>query len=491
MNRIDVASADALIVAATADGATDVSTAIQTALDAIPSTGGKVWFPPNGTYVAANLTPKAKTTLIVPPGATLKLKDSAGNVPLISSSSGRDHIRITGGGILDGNKANNETNTSGVVQIAGDYTDVSGMVIQNGSYGVRSSGGDYASIVGNVIAGHSQMGIIVGKDGAVSNYWLIAHNTVTHGGAYAAIRGDGLTGSRPQSSRIIGNDVEMTATGAGNIGIEIWGFCERFVVSQNTIRGGYTGISFDNSPSGVIQGNSIYNISSCGIELATASINCAVIGNTIDVNGNLGAIGIGCSNTGNAKSVISENSIYRFSGKGIHILSGADYALSGNSFFDGADCCIYLQNSNRVSVRGGVASGITGNKQFVVSDQTSDFSVMGANVYALTTFVLLYAPSSALDNVLISNNQLLTVTNAISSSVFGGGSLGSNIVMVKTGLIDYLDYAANITERWGTGSPESVVSAGVGSIFHRTDGGAGTCLYIKESGTGNTGWIGK
>ncbi len=41
----------------------------------------------------------------------------------------------------------------------------------------------------------------------------------------------------------------------------------------------------------------------------------------------------------------------------------------------------------------------------------------------------------------------------------------------------------------GSGSPEGVVNAPVGSEFHRTDGGAGTTLYIKESGTGNTGWV--
>lgn len=40
----------------------------------------------------------------------------------------------------------------------------------------------------------------------------------------------------------------------------------------------------------------------------------------------------------------------------------------------------------------------------------------------------------------------------------------------------------------GTGTPESAVSAPVGTMFLRTDGGAGTTLYVKESGTGNTGW---
>lgn len=43
----------------------------------------------------------------------------------------------------------------------------------------------------------------------------------------------------------------------------------------------------------------------------------------------------------------------------------------------------------------------------------------------------------------------------------------------------------------GTGSPESVVTATVGHLYLRSDGGAGTTLYVKESGSGNTGWIGK
>lgn len=47
-----------------------------------------------------------------------------------------------------------------------------------------------------------------------------------------------------------------------------------------------------------------------------------------------------------------------------------------------------------------------------------------------------------------------------------------------------------ITWTKGAGSPEGVVSAPVGSTYTRTDGGAGTTFYVKESGSGNTGWVG-
>lgn len=52
-------------------------------------------------------------------------------------------------------------------------------------------------------------------------------------------------------------------------------------------------------------------------------------------------------------------------------------------------------------------------------------------------------------------------------------------------------FIEDLYRRAGSGSPEGVVTAPVGAIYHRTDGGAGTSLYVKESGTGNTGWVAK
>ena len=41
----------------------------------------------------------------------------------------------------------------------------------------------------------------------------------------------------------------------------------------------------------------------------------------------------------------------------------------------------------------------------------------------------------------------------------------------------------------GAGSPNNVVRAGAGSTWQRTDGGAGTSYYIKESsGAASSGW---
>lgn len=46
--------------------------------------------------------------------------------------------------------------------------------------------------------------------------------------------------------------------------------------------------------------------------------------------------------------------------------------------------------------------------------------------------------------------------------------------------------------RWGTGAPNGVVVGSPGMLWLRTDGGAGTTLYVKESGVGtSSGWTAK
>ena len=71
-------------------------------------------------------------------------------------------------------------------------------------------------------------------------------------------------------------------------------------------------------------------------------------------------------------------------------------------------------------------------------------------------------------------------------------NLGISTVRWANGFINTLTTGTGTTQ-WtsGAGSPEGVLTAVVGSLYTRTDGGAGTTLYIKESGTGSTGWVAK
>lgn len=50
-------------------------------------------------------------------------------------------------------------------------------------------------------------------------------------------------------------------------------------------------------------------------------------------------------------------------------------------------------------------------------------------------------------------------------------------------------FTGNVFESSGTGSPEGILTAAVGSTYRRTDGGVDATFYRKETGTGNTGWV--
>jgi hypothetical protein len=41
----------------------------------------------------------------------------------------------------------------------------------------------------------------------------------------------------------------------------------------------------------------------------------------------------------------------------------------------------------------------------------------------------------------------------------------------------------------GTGTPESNLVGTPGQLYSDTSAGAGTGLYVKETGTGDTGWV--
>jgi len=82
-------------------------------------------------------------------------------------------------------------------------------------------------------------------------------------------------------------------------------------------------------------------------------------------------------------------------------------------------------------------------------------------------------------------NGLFPLTN--NTSTVGNSSLKWSSVAATSFLVG----TSSVTFTSDTGSPEGVLTAIVGSLYTRTNGGANTTLYVKESGTGNTGWVAK
>lgn len=88
------------------------------------------------------------------------------------------------------------------------------------------------------------------------------------------------------------------------------------------------------------------------------------------------------------------------------------------------------------------------------------------NIHSDDRFLIIYNASGE-------NGLPVTMTIPLNNVIFNSISFGSIMIMT------------------GNGSPENVVSANVGSMYLRKDGGVLTTLYIKESGFEDTGWSAK
>lgn len=125
-----------------------------------------------------------------------------------------------------------------------------------------------------------------------------------------------------------------------------------------------------------------------------------------------------------------------------------------------------------------------------VSGSALDFDiVVDGNTFEIRTGNAATDTALATSLVKISGN-----TGAVYPSANGSQNLGQGDSAWNRAYIKEIRLGGDALPREcapGTGSPEGVVTAPVGSTYRRTDGGAGTSFYVKESGGGNTGWVGK
>lgn len=77
---------------------------------------------------------------------------------------------------------------------------------------------------------------------------------------------------------------------------------------------------------------------------------------------------------------------------------------------------------------------------------------------------------------------------------------GAGVIQLRVNSADVLRLEPGLLRLNGSGgptitvssaTPEGAVTAPVGSLHINTSGGAGTTFYVKQTGTGNTGWVGK
>ena len=147
----------------------------------------------------------------------------------------------------------------------------------------------------------------------------------------------------------------------------------------------------------------------------------------------------------------------------------------------------------------GLGTGATGNTVEFNIDGTDSLRVFSTGAYVKTSQQIGWLSASRLLN---SSDGVIRVSNSVGTDFtrlqFGGTTasfpaLKRSTNTIQAVLADDSGFAAvqTLYDRFGSGTPEGVVTAPVGATYHRTDGGAGTSLYVKESGAGNTGWVSK
>lgn len=150
----------------------------------------------------------------------------------------------------------------------------------------------------------------------------------------------------------------------------------------------------------------------------------------------------------------------------------------------------------RTVVNASNASTVTGDRVVISASENCDAEGTLQEVVGSSGSLISAAARSVL---LASKNCELADPSAI-----GGGTSDNTLVpsgvnqnlkwriSSQTGEAEFVSLIINGADYMsGTGSPESVLSAPVGSIYTDKSGGVGSTLYVKELGTGNLGWASK
>ncbi len=266
--------------------------------------------------------------------------------------------------------------------------------------------------------------------------------------------------------------IVRTATGAGSIGILLSGTSSAFSANSTRIFGG-----------------SVQAASGIGISIPNGD-QCVISGVTFE------------GSTDQAVSITSDRAGHvvtgcRFEGvtNGVLLGSASDGNLvMGNLYASGLTTKVVDNGTRNIKIEAS-ATGGTGTK--------SEFELSQGDVTIHNGALIADGGGQIFQVRLTSDTQGRFSCKSSGRCGWGDGTAdqdvnfvrsGTATVQVETGtlalnnraVIGALSTSAKLLT--GTASPEGVETAPVGSLFSRADGSAGTSLYLKESGSGNTGW---
>lgn len=352
-----------------------------------------------------------------------------------------------------------------------------------GIFGIKFDGGSTENtdfiIADNVIEDADNGGIIVqgGANGIVTNNTINGWSKSDHE-AGIEIFGDPNLPQSVGPVLVVGNTLTFTGTAvSGDNGISIYsasayGPATDIIIKNNLIYGAYNGI-FTRTGTGAsfvrltVIGNTIKNTTYDGIGLQGQGLT--VEQNNIISAGNNGIYITGTSGETASEYInVNNNNILSPTAYGIYIHSAA-VALGVNIFNNtvvatNIGIIFYLSNIPTIWIKNNNISGTTGS-----------------------TSLSLQAKASTTHTVDISEN----ITSKTIGWTVGSGAFIGLCRWNKTGTAITTTPANVIIQTSGLGSPQSNITAPVGSVYYMSDGGANTTMWVKESYTNSLGWVNK
>jgi hypothetical protein len=499
---------------AVGDGVTDDTAAIQAALD---SGVGEVIFPAGGTYlVDGGLLVTTVGQRVSANGATIKLKANAGTKFIIRSNAA---YVVFDGGTYDGNKANGNSSGStfdswSIAMYADNCTTQNVRSINQYGIGIKGFG-NYLSVLYSRISNTENYGIFFDGSASVSHTGNRAiGNTIDmsegqvsggqnqgQGILFTAGSGQAQTAWELADNNIIGPQTSVVDQ-AINLGVR----GNSGIVSNNTTRYGAMGFS-EGGANTVISGNRFLNlVGSTRYGVEPSGGNTVITGNVIT-----DAIrGVSASGTITFDGLVITGNKIQSSNFGVILqidpaYTGHNCVISGNNITFGGYGVYTTRDVRNLQVSSNVLVGpsntfASGRGVYIDTPPTDAYVYVTANTITdVQRPYAVYSAGALTVNYLFATNNNLSLaglnTNSSIWTVEGLAALGATVISannINPAAIG-LEYSAvnqgsNIVVRYGIGTPEGAITAGVGSIYVNKSGGVATTLYVKATGTGNTGW---
>lgn len=489
---------------AVGDGVTDDSAAFTAAA----ADGRSIKLTPGRTYLTGPFTLATANQGVLGWGATVKLK--------AASSSQLCNLNAVGTWIEGGIWDVNSVAQNGIL-LGKDYCSVEFATLQNcGAAGIYSSNGaNYIKICRNHIKDATTYGIYVESTAADAVGNEISENTVDTS-ATAGASGIYLTGSNSpfthkQRRWNVSNNIVKGHSSGTVVGITLRavdGVChgnqvtghllqisaditEKSTFTGNRCTDPASGTSYGmeinggyNTISGNYMNGQTYCLTSSG---QNADYN-TVTGNTfVDAASRLVFFAPGSGKTARYLTFSGNNFIYTSTGTnraGIYLAGDCEFAhISGNNFK-------------------GPGSGQSGGRAVFLDTVINDVSVIGNRFSGWERPMALYsAAADAYINITFNANDCAEDMTSAGSWLANEGSatIGSNVVQMwnttsagVNNARNFLDKSANRLLEWSDSfnNPNSNISGGVGSIYVVPIANRNPGYWLKENGTGNTGWRG-